>query len=393
MAEDPVQERHRDTPEELAERRAAVRALAREWLDAGRYRPGCDAWLRGHDPDFTRELAKRGWIGITWPRHLGGAYRSHAARLVITEELLRAGAPVAAHWIADRQIGPAILSYGTPKLQQEFLPGIAAGELTFCLGMSEPEAGSDLAAVRTAATRVPGGWRISGRKIWTSHAHESSHAYVLARSERTERKHEGLTEFIVDMRSDGVSVSPIVDLAGRHHFNEMVFDEVFVDDDRVIGTVGEGWSQVTAQLAYERGGPERVLSTYPLLAALVEATRPAAAKRPDGAAAREVGTLVARLAALRRMCWEVARAMDEGRAPVREAAVLKYLGTQFERDVIEAGRQVLDRPPRLAGGGDDEGDEAARLLGEAVLAAPGFSIRGGTSEILLTIIARGETRR
>ncbi|ACY98060.1 MULTISPECIES: acyl-CoA dehydrogenase family protein [Thermomonospora] len=368
---------------ELERLRRQVRELAEEWRAAGRYRPACDAWLRGHDPQFSAELARRGWIGITWPRELGGAARSHTARLVITEELLRAGAPVAAHWIADRQIGPAILRYGTPELQREFLPRIAAGEVTFCLGMSEPEAGSDLAAVRTRAVRDGDGWRISGRKIWTSHAHRATHAYVLARTEQTERRHQGLTEFVVDMRAEGVSVSPIVDLAGEHHFNEVVFDDVYVPGRWVIGTVGDGWRQVTSQLAYERGGPERVLSTYPLLAALLRDGR----RRRDEGALAAVGRLVARLAALRRMCWDIAHAMDRGQAPVRQAAALKYLGTEFERDVTETARDLVAAPPDL------HGDELQRLLAQAILAGPGFTIRGGSSEVLLSIVAKEEVGR
>jgi alkylation response protein AidB-like acyl-CoA dehydrogenase len=362
--------------------RAQVRELAERWRVSGRYRPACDAWLRGYDPQFSAELGRQGWIGITWPREAGGSARSHTARLVITEELLRAGAPVAAHWIADRQIGPAILRYGTRELRQEFLPRIAAAEVTFCLGMSEPDAGSDLAAVRTTARRDGGGWRIRGRKIWTSHAHRASHAYVLARTDGTGGKHEGLTEFVVDMGSEGVSVSPIVDLAGEHHFNEVVFDDVYVPERWVIGTVGDGWRQVTSQLAYERGGPERVLSTYPLLVALLEDGR----RRDDEGALAEIGRLVARLAGLRRMCWDIARAMDEGRAPVREAATLKYLGTEFERDVTETARDLVGTPPA------PDGTEVWRLLAEATLAGPGFTIRGGSSEVLLSIIAKQEGR-
>ncbi|MDA3645384.1 acyl-CoA dehydrogenase family protein [Saccharopolyspora indica] len=359
----------------LGELRREVRELCREWREAGRYRPRPDAWLRSFDLAFSRELAGRGWLGMTWPKAVGGGERSNRARLVLTEELLRAGAPVAAHWIGDRQIGPSILRHGTERLQREILPGIAAGEFVFCLGMSEPDAGSDLAAVRTAATRVPGGWRIDGRKIWTSHAHRATHAYLLARSEKSEVKHAGLTEFVLDMTASGVSVSPIVDMAGSHHFNEVVFEGVFVPEHRVIGAVGNGWQQVTEQLSYERGGPERVLSTYPVLAELL-------AVADDGLAA-EVGELVARLATLRALCVQVAEALDAGEAPVRAAAALKYLGTAFERDVLECAR-------RASGSGVIAPEST---LGEAILAAPGFSIRGGSSEVLLSILAKQEVRR
>ena len=380
MAEDSDQRRSADAAD-LRQLRAQVRELLADWQ--GRFTPVCDAWLRSYDLEFSRELARRGWIGITWPREYGGQDRSYAARLVITEELLAAGAPVAAHWISDRQIGPAILRYGTPELKAEVLPGIAAAEVTFCLGMSEPEAGSDLAAVRTTARRDGDNWRITGSKIWTSQAHRSTHAYVLARTTplaEAGAKHEGLTEFVVALDTPGVTVRPIFDLQGEHHFNEMIFDDVVVPDRWVIGAVGNGWRQVTEQLSYERGGLERVLSTYPLLAALTDQAA------GDPAAEEAVGELVARLAVLRRLGWDIVTAMDAGQAPVRQAATLKLLGTTFEREVTEVVRWVTGLEP------EPGGDSLAGLLGQGILAAPGFSLRGGTSEVLAGIIARAEAR-
>jgi alkylation response protein AidB-like acyl-CoA dehydrogenase len=292
------------------------------------------------------------------------------------EELLRAGAPVAAHWVADRQIGPAILRHGSDRLQAEILPGITAGQYRFCLGMSEPEAGSDLAAVRTFATPADGGWRVSGRKVWTSLAQHATHIYLLARTERRERKHEGLTEFIADMDSPGITVSPIIDLTGEHHFNEVLLEDVFIPGHRVLGQPGAGWGQVVEQLSFERGGPERVLSTYPLLVALL-AELPVTA---DPELTRKIGTLAARLAVMRRMCADVAREMDRGKAPTEQSATLKYLGSQFERDVIEVARPLL--------GTQQAGPDS--VFGQALLASPGFSIRGGASDVLLSLIARQE---
>ncbi len=366
-----------DDPEALAELRATVRGLVERWREAGRYTPRADAWLRGYDREFTTALADAGLIGLTWPARVGGAERSNLARLVVTEELLRAGAPVAAHWFADRQIGPAILREGTTELQQEFLPRIVAGELTFCLCMSETEAGSDLAAVRTRAVHDGDDWRISGTKIWTSQAHRSEYAYVLARTDAGGEKHEGLTEFVLDMGADGVEVRPIIDLQGEHHFNEVVFDQVTVPDRWVIGTVGNGWTQVTEQLAFERGGPERVLSTYPLLEVLLT-------HAADGRDVEVVGQLVSRLLSLRSMLWDIALAMDRGAAPVKEAAMAKQLGNAFEHDLAETARYLLGEVPTPPGPG------TSALLGDALLASPGFSIRGGTSEVLGTVIAREE---
>jgi len=363
----------------IAELRQEVRELARVWRVERHYEPRSDAWMRGFDLDFSRELAARGLVGMTWPRALGGAEHSNVARLAVTEELLRSGLPVAAHWIGDRQIGPALLRHGSVELQEEILPRIAAVDYVFCLGMSEPGAGSDLAAVRTFARRVDGGFVLSGQKAWTTNAHRATHAYVLARTDRDAAKHEGLTEFVVDMDAQGVSVSPVRDIAGEHHFNEVMFDEVFVPATRVIGQVGNGWRQVLEQLSFERGGPERILSTYPLLAALVSRLSEADAGADERQA---IGGLVASLATLRRLCADVARAMDEGQAPIRDAATLKLLGTAFEREVIEVARRTLA----------DERADARSAFGSALLASPGFGIRGGASDVLLGIITRSEVR-
>lgn len=362
--------------ENCHELRTRTRELINSWRDAGRYVPRSDAWLRSFDADFSKELAAHGLVAMTYPKKYGGGERSNVERLAVTEELLRAGAPVAAHWIGDRQIGPSILRHGTPELKEEILPLIASAQAVFCLGMSEPDAGSDLAAVRTAARPVDGGWLLTGHKIWTSHAHRATHGYVLARTERTERKHHGLSEFVVDMDAEGVSVTPIVDLSGGHHFNEVRFDDVFVPAHRLLGEQGNGWKQVVEQLSFERGGAERFLSSYPVL---VELT---AAAADDASLHALLGMLTARLAVLRRMCWEVARSLDAGQAPVQQAATLKYLGNAFEHDVIDALRQT--------GLACDAAPDST--FGQALLASPGFGLRGGAAEVLLSMIARQETR-
>lgn len=370
---------HSPGPDSCAELRAQVRELTAEWRDAGRYVPRSDSWLRSFDLEFSKELAARGLIAMTYPKEFGGAARTNVERLAVTEELLRAGAPVAAHWIGDRQIGPAVLRHGTRELQEEIVPRIASGDAVFCLGMSEPEAGSDLASVKTTAERTDGGWLVNGHKIWTTQAHHATHAYLLARTSREERKHDGLSEFVLDMDAEGVQVTPIVDLAGEHHFNEVRFENVFVPAHRVIGEVGNGWKQVVEQLSFERGGAERSLSSYPVL---VELIAESARRHDDRELHALLGSLVARLAVLRRLCFEVASAMDAGQAPVQQAAALKFLGNAFEHDVIEALRRTdLCQDPAFDS-----------TFGQALLASPAFSLRGGAAEVLLSLIARQEAR-
>ena len=375
-------------PADLPPRAAALRAEVREFLaqerSAGYWRPRADAWLAGRDEDFSKRLAARGWLGMTIPAAYGGHGASPLDRYVVTEELLAAGAPVAAHWIADRQIGPSLLRFGTHEQRVRFLPGIAAGEVYFAIGMSEPDSGSDLASVRTKADRVPGGWELTGTKVWTSGAHRAHAFFVLPRSAPRDdaQRHAGLSQFIVDLHAPGVTVRPISLLTGEHHFNEVVLDGVFVPDDMVLGEVGQGWHQVTSELAFERSGPERFLSTFPLLAALVEEL--SRHGEVDAGTKRAVGSLVARLWTLRHMSVWIAGALESGQAPELAAAVVKDLGTRYESEVIDAARLLVAIAP-------DPGAEAgfARLLADAVLHAPGFTLRGGTNEVLRGIVARG----
>jgi alkylation response protein AidB-like acyl-CoA dehydrogenase len=359
---------------------AALRQDVRHFLAGEDFTPICDAWLGGFDPEFSRRLGARGWLGMTWPHRYGGHERSPLERHVVIEELLAAGAPVAAHWISDRQTGPMLLRYGTEAQRERLLPAMARGECYFCIGMSEPDSGSDLASIRTTANRTEGGWLVSGTKVWTSHAHHAHHMLMLARTARAEARHEGMSQLIVDLSTPGVEVRPIRLLTGGHHFNEVVMRDAFVPEDRLVGQEGEGWRQVMSELAFERSGPERLLSTYPLFAELL---RSAGAAGPDDRAAERIGRLVASLLPLRRLSLGVAAAIEAGEAPAVEAALVKDAGTRFERDVIEVARDV----------GDVSAEPLARLLRGAVLSAPGFTLRGGTSEILRGIVARGLSGR
>jgi acyl-CoA dehydrogenase len=370
-----------DLPPRAAALRGEVRAFLAQERAAGAWTPRADVWLSGWDERFTRELGRRGWLGMTIPVEYGGHGASPLDRYVVTEELLAAGAPVAAHWVADRQIGPTLMRFGTDAQRRRFLPGIAAGEVYFGIGMSEPDAGSDLAAVRTRAVQVSGGWELTGTKVWTSGAHHAHAFFALARSapRDEQNRHAGLSQFIVQLDSPGVQIRPIPLLTGAHHFNEVVFDGVFVPDDMVLGEIGAGWRQVTSELAFERSGPERFLSTFPLLTALVGELQAS-----GSTATRELGGLVSRLWTLRRMSLAVAGSLESGEAPELAAAVVKDLGTRYENEVIEVARLLVATPP-------DPGAEGgyARLLADAVLHAPGFTLRGGTNEVLRGIVARG----
>ena len=360
--------------------RAEVRAFLAEAVAAGTFTPKCDSWIAGHDAAFSRELGRRGWIGLNWPARYGGRDRPEMERYVITEELLAAGAPVAAHWFAQRQTGPLLMRHGTEEQRQRFLPAIAKGECFFAICMSEPNAGSDLAAVQTAATRVDGGWRVTGQKVWTSHAHRSHYGILLCRtSPRGEKRHEGLSQLILDLHADGVTIRPITLQSGEAHFSEVILDNVFIPEDMVVGTVGNGWSQVLSELAFERSGPERFLSTMPLILAFADASTSSTSDET----AETIGLLAAHLATLRRMSMGIARSLAAGEAPAARAALTKEVGTRFEQWSIEAIRRVAGVEPIAA-----STDRVSSLLAEAIIASPNFTLRGGTSEILRGVIAR-----
>ena len=367
-------------PEEK-ELREEVRDFIRSEKASGGFVPLADSWGSGWSPEWSRKMGKRGWLGMMWPKRYGGGERPALHRYIITEEMVSAGAPCGAHWIADRQSGPLLLRFGTEEQRQDILPRIVAGECYFAIGMSEPDAGSDLASVRTAATKVEGGWSITGRKIWSSNAHQCHYMIALVRtaSRDMNARHEGLSQFLIDLSSPGITIRGISNLAGEHHFNETVFDDVFVPDGMVVGEIGDGWRQVTSELAIERSGPERFLSTFPVLSELVGEI----GGMPGEREAETLGGLAARLMALRRMSLGVSRRLDEGESPNAEAALVKDMGTRLEGDLIREARRL--RPARPLG---QSPDSYGTMLAQGALHVPSSTIRGGVNEILKGIVAR-----
>jgi hypothetical protein len=358
-----------------------VRDFLAEEHSSGRYSAHRSSWST-FDAGFSRRAGQAGFIGMTWPKAYGGQEKSSLARFVVTAEMLAAGAPTFAHWIADRQSGPQILAYGSERAKRLILPRICRGECFFGIGMSEPESGSDLAAVRTKAVRRGDGWVIEGSKIWTSNAHHAHYLIVLARTgDPGADRHGGLTQFIVDLAVPGVSIRPILNLAGGHDFNQVFFDGYFVPGDMMVGAEGDGWTMVTRELAFERSGPDRFLSDFRLLVELIDRV----GTDPDSRQAVEIGRLTAHLAALLRMSRSVAGLLDKGQAPNLEAALVKDVGNNFERDIPEVARRLVHVEPAVDAGGD----RFAEAMAYTILHAPSFTLRGGTREILRGMIARG----
>jgi acyl-CoA dehydrogenase len=370
-------------PVETEALRQQVRMFLRAEAEAGTFDPQASAGAMRYSPEFSRRCGAAGYIGMTWPKRYGGGERSFLERYVVTEELLAANAPVWAHWVADRQSGPMLMRYANEDICDNILPRVVRGECVFCIGMSEPDSGSDLFAARTSAKAVDGGFRVNGRKIWTSSAHHAHYMIALLRtspSSAKDRRH-GLTQFLVDMRSDGLTIEPIINLSGAHDFNEVVFDDVFVPAQNMLGEIDLAWQQATSELAYERAGPERFLETIYMLYALVEY----AGTAPDDRLAEGIGRLVAQLATLRQMSVSVASMLEAGKVPEIEAALVKDLGTNWEQALAGKVRDLL---PVAQLDASVQADFEA-LMTHATLIAPKLTIQGGTREILRGIIARG----
>jgi alkylation response protein AidB-like acyl-CoA dehydrogenase len=363
--------------------REDVIAFLKAELPRGSFRPGL-GMNAANDHEFSRKLGARGWLGMALPVAYGGHARSAVERFIVVEQLLRWGAPVGRHWVADRQSGPVIAKFGTEAQKQQFLPSICNGELGFCIGMSEPDSGSDLASLVTKATRDGDGWVLDGRKIWTTNAHELDYCIVLCRTtprDQVEDKRQGMSQLIVDLRSPGVTATPIPFIDGTADFCEVVFDHVFVPDSMVLGEIGQGWSQNTSELAYERGGPDRWLSSYLLVEELLRRDGGAA---PSDALRDLLGEAVANYWVLHHLSLSVARSIDRGEAPAVESSLVKEMGTRFEQDVVTAVLAYLDDAP-------DTADDSlfGQLLVTAALTQPSFTIRGGTNEVLRSVASKG----
>ena len=369
-------------PPHIPQFRAEIRDFLQRQMPATPAEKKANSWAVC-DAAFSRKLGARGWIGMVWPKRYGGHERSSIERYVLLEELLAAGAPVGAHWIADRQSGPNLLKFGSEQQRSIYLPGMARGEIYCCIGMSEPNAGSDLASVRTRAEKLPDGrWRINGQKIWTTNAQNCRLIIALVRTGAYDEKNRqaGLSQFLIELDTPGVRIRPIVDLVGDAHFNEVFFEDAVVGPETLLGTEGEGWKQVTGELSLERSGPERYMSSLALFLELLRVAGP----DPSEALKQAIGRTAAELWTLRQMSLSVAGQLAQGKDPAVEAAIVKDLGNSFEQALPVLVQAIAEAGMPLQAGSD-----FARTLGLLLQISPSFSLRGGTREILRGIIARG----
>lgn len=375
--------------EEQKKFRQEIRDFLEEELRQELWEPSCDAWIMGYDHEFTKRVARKGWIGLTWPKEYGGQGRSFMDRLILTEEMLRYGAPAACHWFADRQIGGAIVHYGTEEQRKEILPKIIKGEATVGLGMSEPEAGSDLASLKMKATEDGEDYIIDGQKVWTSGGSHMDWMYLVARTDPDVAKHKGISEFVVDASLPGITVNPIVDITGGVHFNEVFFDSVRVSKKYLIGEKNGGWKQILNQLDYERSGMERLMANYPLFAALIQYVKET---RRNGKPLAQDPVIRSRLAQLqiefevgRLFMYRVALVMDAGKAPNWESSMAKVYGTAFEQRMAGTAMEILGLYGQLSP--ESKCVPMHGMAYHSYLSSKGYSLQAGTSEILKNILA------
>ena len=371
-----------ELPASLTSLREEVRNFLQEALQSHSPVHRSNSW-DAYDPEFSAKLGAKGWLGMTLPEQYGGHGRSAFERYVVVEECLAAGAPTGFHWVADRQSGPLIVRYGSETQKLEIIPKITAGEACFCIGMSEPNSGSDLASLQTRAKRVTDGWVVNGTKVWTTHAHRAHYMIALFRTDsQSDSKHSGLSQFLIDMsKAEGITPRPIKDLTGRRHFNEVSFENALLPVDALVGEEGQGWKQVTEELAFERSGPERYLSCFVLLTKLIDVIK----EDLSPATMARIGSQIAWVTTLRNMSISIAGLLHEGQDPALAASIVKDLGCQFEQGLPSLAQELAHLEPTLEGHGIDY----QQVLGNLVQLAPSFSLRGGTPEIMRGIIARG----
>ena len=346
------------------ELREQARAVAQSAV--ARYGRHNDSWINGFSKEFAKEMSELGWIGLTWPTEFGGGGRPPVDRLIIGEELIAAGAPIAAMWFADRQMGPSLIAYGRPDQQQAFLPGMLSGEDTWCIGMSEPNAGSDLASLATRAVRDGDEFVINGQKIWTSFGAVADYCYVICRTSTEGPPHQGISEVIVPMDTSGVEVRPIKDMTTNQHFCEVYFTDVRVPVTNLVGIEGNAFKQTMRQLEHERGGIDRLVSNQALFKMAVERSDRTDPRVRQVIAGLESNYRIGRILVTREVL---------GQAPKGFSAATKCFCTEHEWRVAEFVANTF-------------GAEATVWsdIVHGLLYAPGYTIMGGTSDIMRNII-------
>ena len=373
--------------------RREVRDFLRAELEAGSYTPDVAEIINKPSREFSRKLAQRGWLGMTWPPEYGGRGRTYVEKMILMEELQKAKAPIGYHFMGDRQVGPAIINFGSDWQKEFFLPKIRKAEenVCFCLLFSEPDAGSDLAAVGARAEKEGDHYIINGQKVWTSGGHYADYGWMLAKTnfDVGVPVHRTCSEIIVDMKAPGVTIRPLINMAGGHSFNEVFFDDVKIHKKYLVGRENDGFKQIMAQMDDERAGIERLLQNYPIYEKLITHVKQMKAEGRNDPFYHWVRDAVAQLEIElnvgRMLCYYTAWLVDQGAKPSSEAAMTKTFCTEYEQRLNDVATRVLGPTSQIHPGVEWAGFEGDAAT--AYLWGPSYTLQGGSCEILKNIVA------
>ncbi|MGI8926493.1 MAG: acyl-CoA dehydrogenase family protein [Tepidiformaceae bacterium] len=370
-------------------RQLAFRAEVRSWLRAN-VTPGMEGFFYSEEEDpprlkaFNKLLASRGWIAPAWPAEYGGMALGSVEQLLFGEEMAYARAPNGARGPAVGYAGPTIMMYGSEEQKRRHLPAIATWDVVWCQGFSEPGSGSDLASLQTTAARDGDDWVLNGTKIWTSHGHYADWMYLLARTDTEAPKHKGISYFLLDLKSPGVSFRPLLNMAGRKGFGQFFFDDVRMPAESLLGDENRGWYLATTTLDLERsnianaGAPTRALDD--IAGYLREGGRAAGTVHRTRIADLAISVQVARM-----LSYRVASILASGGIPNQEASLLKLFLSELDQRIANAGLHVLGMHGALM-----PGSPLAKLRAQfalTYLTTVPRTIAGGTSEVQRNIIA------
>jgi alkylation response protein AidB-like acyl-CoA dehydrogenase len=370
--------------------RAEIRSFLREELPAD-WAANAGAGNLGEGGDerweflrnFQRKLSQRGWLTLGWPLEHGGQAAGVMHQVIYNEEMAYHRAPTQLGVGPDR-VGPTIILYGTEEQKTQHLPGIANAETVWCQGFSEPGAGSDLASLETRAVIDGDNFVVNGQKIWTSLAHKADWCILLVRTDPDAPKHKGISYLLVDMRLPGITVTPLVDITGRHAFNQIFFEDVRVPRDCLVGELNRGWYVGAATLDFERSGINRVVAgirMYEEMIAFARETRIAGERSAIRAKLAELGI---EIHTGRLLAYRVASMQAKGQIPNAEASMSKMYGSELQQRIARTGMEMLGLAGQLEGG---RWAPLAGRLEHYYLHAAGLTIAAGTSEIQRNIIA------
>ena len=382
------------TNEEEAFREEVCQWLKKEipqrWieLDPGIWEETEESWALSRQ--FQRKLGQKGWMAPAYPKEYGGLEMSHMKRLILAEELAYSRAPVSIEVeITVNWVTPTIMLYGTEKQKKEYVTRVARGDLIFCLGYSEPDAGSDLAALQTRAAEDGDEYVINGQKTWCSYGHYADYCWLAARTDPDASKHKGISMFVVDMKTPGITVRPLINILNRHSFNEVFFDDVRIPKDNLVGEKNRGWYQLAVALDFERSSIGTAAINQRIIEELVQYAKETKCNggtlADDPLIRNELAGVAVENEVLRMMCYRIAWMFSKGLHPSYESSMSMLFGSELIRRLGNVGMRILGPYGQL-----DVGSKWAVLNARIMrmyLSSISLGVGGGSNEIQRNIIA------